>query len=409
MTVKRLFAVGFIFCMTAVAWFLLGSSVLVRSGVKNRDMKRVGERWGSPQAQKPPTIRNTDTNSLLTPESSDLRVDLKLDYRRLGLLWYSTYTVTFDGVYEVKNADALPVNITVVFEPPVERPAEDGGPAGPLRLDDFTLEEVGAPARGDGATTLRLGVPPGESKKVHLHYKSQGLGYWQYVFGDNVEHIRNFKLAATTDFRNVDFTTLSPTEPKVATANGWELTWKYDSTRAKGLTVTIDMPERQNPGELAWRVTFFAPVALLFFFTVMVVITVMKKVDVHPMNYFFIAAAFFAFHLLLSYLVDHIDVHAAFFISAAASVFLVVSYLRLVTGMRFALVEAGLSQLVFLVGFSYAFFYEGFTGLAVTIGSVITLFVLMQVTGRVRWDDVFKSSPPPATPWQQAPPPAPRP
>ena len=30
------------------------------------------------------------------------------------------------------------------------------------------------------------------------------------------------------------------------------------------------------------------------------------------MNYFFLSAAFFAFHLLLAYLVDHVDVHAAF-------------------------------------------------------------------------------------------------
>jgi hypothetical protein len=44
---------------------------------------------------------------------------------------------------------------------------------------------------------------------------------------------------------------------------------------------------------------------------------------------------------------------------------------------------------VFLVLFSYAFFFEGFTGLAITIGAIVTLFVLMQMTARVSWDDVF--------------------
>jgi hypothetical protein len=39
--------------------------------------------------------------------------------------------------------------------------------------------------------------------------------------------------------------------------------------------------------------------------------------------------------------------------------------------------------------FSYAFFLQGFTGLAITIGSVLTLFVVMQVTGRIRWADRF--------------------
>ena len=39
--------------------------------------------------------------------------------------------------------------------------------------------------------------------------------------------------------------------------------------------------------------------------------------------------------------------------------------------------------------FSYAFFFEGMTGLAITIGAVLTLFVLMQMTARVSWDEVF--------------------
>ena len=107
------------------------------------------------------------------------------------------------------------------------------------------------------------------------------------------------------------------------------------------------------------------------------------------MHYWFIAAAFFAFHLLLAYLVDHVSVHLAFAASAAVSVGLVVSYLRVVTGMRHALLGAGTAQAIFLVLFSYAFFFEGFTGLAITLGAIVTLFVMMQMTARVSWDDVF--------------------
>ena len=56
-------------------------------------------------------------------------------------------------------------------------------------------------------------------------------------------------------------------------------------------------------------------------------------------------------------------------------------------GWRLAMLEAGVTQVVFLVLFSYAFFFEGYTGLTVTVGAVITLFVLMQMTGRVKWDE----------------------
>ena len=155
----------------------------------------------------------------------------------------------------------------------------------------------------------------------------------------------------------------------------------------------MDAPNRPNPGPLAARITFFAPVGLLFFVTVMVILGVIRGRSLHPMNYFFLSAAFFAFHLLLAYLVDHLDIHAAFAISAATSVFLVVSYLRIVGGVRFAVLEAGIAQLVFLVLFSYAFFFEGFTGLAVTLGAVVTLFVLMQVTARVDWNAAFRKEP----------------
>jgi len=132
---------------------------------------------------------------------------------------------------------------------------------------------------------------------------------------------------------------------------------------------------------------------VFFFFFVIFIITTLRGNDLHPMNYFFLATAFFAFHLLLAYLVDHISIHLAFVVCSAVSVFLVVSYLRLVVGLRFAALEAGLAQLIYLVLFSYAFFFKGFTGLAVTIGAILTLFVVMQMTGRVRWSEKFASKP----------------
>lgn len=153
------------------------------------------------------------------------------------------------------------------------------------------------------------------------------------------------------------------------------------------------MPSRLQPGPLTARISFFAPVSLLFFFFVLFVISTVRQIDLHPMNYFFLACAFFSFHLLMAYLVDHISVHLAFAICSAVSVFLVVSYLRLVAGMRFAALEAGVAQLIYLVLFSYAFFFEGFTGLAITIGAILTLFVVMQVTGRIRWSDQFIRKP----------------
>ena len=68
----------------------------------------------------------------------------------------------------------------------------------------------------------------------------------------------------------------------------------------------MKLPEKLNPGPFAARVTFFAPVSLLFFLAVMVMVGTTSGTSLHPMHYWFIAAAFFAFHLLLAYLVDHV-------------------------------------------------------------------------------------------------------
>jgi inner membrane protein involved in colicin E2 resistance len=229
---------------------------------------------------------------------------------------------------------------------------------------------------------------------LKVSYRSQGLDSWHYNFGANVTQVRDFTLHMTTNFKDVDFpeNTLSPTE-KHETGNGWDLTWSFTNLLS-GYQIGMVMPEKLQPGPLAGRISLFAPVSLFFFFFLMLIITTIRGIELHPMNYFFLAAAFFSFHLLLAYLVDHVSIHVAFFICSAVSIFLVVTYLRLVVGIRFASGEAALAQFIYLVMFSYAFFLKGFTGLAITIGSIVTLFVVMQVTGRIRWKDKFKTETP---------------
>ena len=90
------------------------------------------------------------------------------------------------------------------------------------------------------------------------------------------------------------------------------------------------------------------------------------KRRIHPLNYFFFGCAFFAFHLLFAYLVDHVAIVPAFALASLVSLALVVSYARLFVGWRFALGEMAAAQLIYLVLFSFTFFWTGFTGLAIT-------------------------------------------
>ena len=164
----------------------------------------------------------------------------------------------------------------------------------------------------------------------------------------------------------------------------------------------MGMPSVANPGPVASRMSFFAPVSLLFFFSVLVLMGMVWRISLHPMNYFFLAAGCFAFQLLFAYLVDLIPVALAFGISAAVSLALVCGYLLAVTGRRFAQLGA-LAQFAYMILFSYSFFFEGLTGLTITIGAIVTLALLMGATARVNWAEKFGAK----TAFRGVPPPIP--
>lgn len=407
----RLLAIGFIYLCTALAWSTLGASVVSRTGEFDaRLSKEVAQLWGGRHTQMAPqvalarprqvteTVQGTDADGrvvhrevtrtvedrvALPLSSSRLQVGLKLQHRQKGLLWYDTYTVDLSGTYKVQNPDDEPRTVAAEFRFPSPDAIYDGFV--------FRLAGQDAPkgALSQGVTVSTVVPPHGEADLV-LAYRSRGLDDWTYAFApEGVSNVQDFALDMTTDFRRIDFPpgTVSPTT-KTPAGEGWRLGWRFESL-VTGQKIGLDLPNRLNPGPVAARITFFAPVSLLFFFIVMVILGVLSGRSLHPMNYFFLAAAFFAFHLLLAYLVDHLQIHASFLISSAVSLFLVVTYLRRGAGLRSTVREAALAQLVYLVLFSYAFFFEGYTGLTVTIGAVITLFVLMQLTARVDWGEVF--------------------
>ncbi len=422
---KRLFAIAFIFAVTSVAWVILGATTTNRSRSSDQRLRgRVSSTWGTTQQQQAPSayIERIETRVVQEPvsvserrpasdapaappvmrsrsESYRTRVPIALEqtrasvvfdleHRQKGLLWYATYGVTFSGSWRFRNT-ADDDAVTLEFLLPAEKAV----------YDDLRVRLNGAvvPYRTQGqAIVVAARVRPGDTTSLAVSYRSQGLDEWRYALGSDVTEVKDFDLTMRTNFDEIDFpeSTLSPTD-KHEIDGGWELRWHYTNLLS-GFQIGMDMPQKLQPGPLAGEISLFAPVPLLFFFAVLFIIVTIRRIDLHPMNYAFLAAAFFSFHLLLAYLVDHISIHAAFVIASVVSVALVVSYLRLAVGPRFAFVEAASAQIIYLVLFSYAFFFKGFTGLAITIGSVVTLFVAMQLTGRIRWSEVFASASPAA-------------
>lgn len=388
MTVGRLVAIALIFGIAAMAWFALGGSLEYRTGNADAALgERVEGLWGGPQSQTAPRFTLRQGRGPAVPleiAGSDITADFQLRQRRKGLLWYATYTVDFDAAYRIANPAAVPATATMEFA----FPSYDGAYDGFAVLVDGEQAPV---TYKDGMATASFALPPSAVVEVRTGYRTNGLDEWRYLPSpDGVGVVQDFTLTMTTDFTDIDYPPdgVSPTADPVRTDTGMGLTWHYDSL-VSGRPIGLVMPKPMNPGPLAARISFFAPVSLLFYFAALVLLTATSGIRLHPVNYAFLAAGFFAFHLLLAYLADHVDINLAFGIASATSVALCVGYLALVIGRGAALREIAVSQFVFLVLFSYSFFFEGFTGLAVTIGSVLTLAYFMAKTGRVDWEQVF--------------------
>lgn len=407
---KRLLVIGVIWLGCAVAWLVLGSTILMRSGATSSEqIEEVHLLWGRPLAQLPPraiyretllrreqitrndaegrpieteVTREQEVQTDVPVVQSKIAAALLLEHRRKGLNWFPTYTVDFRAHYAFENPTHQPRRIEMVFPLATENTIYDD-----LQVLDSAGQSIASTIAG-GFARWADDFAAGESREYTISYRSRGTSTWHYQLTAGTGQVRNFHLELDTNFKNVDFPpgTVSPSSHRTM-SRGWHGEWTWNSLVANA-PIGVSLPERLNPGPLASKITFFAPVSLLFFFFVVAVFATAQRRAIHPLNFFFFGLAFFAFHLLFAYLVDHLAILPSFVVASVVSIGLVTSYARLFVGWRFALREMGLAQLIYLVLFSFSFFWTGFTGLAITLGAVLTLFVMMQVTGRVKWEQV---------------------
>jgi hypothetical protein len=388
MSITRVAAVGLIFVLAWAGWWTLGYATAVRSmEAGGRLGAQVEALWGAPLVQQAPSFAaetpGADRARPVMPSKNDVQVSLRTDYRKKGLIWYPTYVCTFDGTYTLTNAEPVMQKLRLHFAFPAK-----GG-----TYDAFAVylngEKLVSPVDTEDGVREIVELNPGGTTEFRVVYTTRGLGAWRYRMDPVIGRVQNFTLHVDTNFRDVDYPDgcLSPMTVDT-TREGLALGWNATDL-ITGEDIGVVVPERLNPGPLTSRITYFAPVCLLFFFVLTAAIHVVYNINIHPMHYLFVAAGFFAFHLLLAYMAGLINIHLAFAIAALVSVTLVTSYLAAALRGRLPWKIAAAGQVFFLVLFSYSFFLEGVTGLTIAIGAVVTLAVLMRVTAHVNWEGVF--------------------
>lgn len=390
MNIKNLSAIILIFICTAAAWFLLCSALDNRTNnTHNKLLNEVQGNWGGAIVQPHPKLyyiapTSARAKRVIQPASSKIDVDLRYDPKKKGLLWYRTYVVDLNAEYVLKNPTPIRQTVFVVFDFP-----ESG-----MRYDKFALgigEKLTDKVPSNGSITESVMLEANAETTIRIGYRAAAMDHWEYSLAET-PRVQNFSLNMRTDFNeiNIPAGTESPTA-RESTETGWDFNWEYADVIGAN-AIGMDMPAALNPGPVAARITFFAPISLLFFFAVIVILSIVSGTNLHPMNYFFLGAGCFVFQLLFAYLLDLIPVHIAFAIAAVVSLGLVTGYLWLVAGRRFAL-PAGTAQFFYMVLFSYSFFFNGLTGITITVGSIITLAVLMVFTAKVDWHHAFKAQP----------------
>ena len=404
----RLLLLLAIFVFATLGWWLLGVTIGFRTeSIGGRASSAVNGLWGPPLAQAHPRAVYHDASGAveLLPAASKVSAEIAFKPRQRGFTRHSAYEVAFTGDYEFTN----PAQVTQKLRLELPLPGDH------VRLENFRFEVTGsdtpvqaAPAPESGQMSASVEVGPGKTVRLQTGYRARGLDQWRYTF-PNAARIQNFVLALHTDFADIDFPpdAGSPTRDLVQSGDQrWTVLWEYPdviAARAIGLVT----PQLLNPGPVAMRIAFWAPLSLAIFFLVLIITDVLHKVGLHPMNYLLIAAGFFAFPLLFAYLVDVVNVHFAFLLAASASLLLVSGYLRHVAGG--ALFRVALpTQLFYCVLFSYSFFLKGHTGLTLTLGGVVTLGLIMRFTAQVNWEEVLAAwRPQKAEPTPSEPPPLP--
>lgn len=391
MKIIHLFSSIVIVGCTTIAWFILASAMSQRTQESSQTMSQeVAGVWNPALEQKHPeawfeTPNAPGGKANILPATSDVQVDLKFVPKQRGLFRHRTYDVSFAARYEFSNPTRIPQTVYVSF--PL--------PAGAEKLEEFEFrlgEESGTESfkpGSSGVVTRAVLLPASGNVSLNVAYQTRGTDNWVYGFPDK-RRIAGFVLKMRTDFTEISFPvgTGSPRdEDRKLSDNGWSLTWNYPDVLAVP-SIGMEMPKLLNAGPVAARIAFFAPVSLVFFVTVVLLVGGLKGVPLHPMHVFFVAAGFFAFHLLFAYLVDLLPIYPSFAVAALVSVLLVCSYLKAVGGS--VLFKVALpAQIAYLVLFSASFFFDGLTGITLTVCGVATLALLMMLTAKVNWGSHF--------------------
>lgn len=366
------------------------------------------------QAQRRRVAREVVHRVYVLPENLLAEGVLLPDARRRGL--FETAGYSFDG--RLSGRFTLPAQVPAATRPEAQMVA--GTPFLLVEVSDtrglrrirMTLDghEL-KPQPGSGIDSARVGVhapvsdavrPPGMQMRFDIELQLGGSQRFDLVplGADTV-------FALNSPWPHPSFVGRFLPEKRAVRADGFEARWQTSAfstqARERWLACTGTCPARQNDADtlavalvqpvdiyaLADRATKYGHLFIGLTFALFAVYELMKRLSIHPVQYFLVGLALAVFFLLLLALSEHLGFGIAYAIAASACVLLIAAYGAAVlrSFKAGALIAAALGL---LYGALYGILQSEQN--ALLLGSTLVFAILagvMLLTRHIDWHQVF--------------------
>ena len=365
------------------------------------NLRSVKEIWGGEIIQRLPTFtyikkehidrvnqKTGETEKVLTDkhhnmgiEGQNISVDIKSNIREKGLLKYPGFNLTFNGKYTLKNLNPNTERLYFSFPLP-----QNAGNITDIKVKFQDKDYTDDPDFSDGIQWNGI-LARNESVVFEITYNAQGTETFKYAMGTGNSTIKNLDVELITDFKKSNIPDRSMVPTSIAGDNNeTKYVWQA-SNMVTGQSIALKFKIPGNYGKTVSKLFYYSPIALFLFLGLLLLYSISKGINLHPMHYLFIITGFLIFYLLGSYMVSYMSIIIAILISLAISASILLYYTYLIKKGKDIIKISCFGVFLFQWVFSTAFFVPEHTGFLITIASIVAFIFLIRSTASIDWTD----------------------
>ena len=212
MSIKKLIAIAIIFLGFSIAWMILGGVNQGRTWEQTQQsLKRVQNAYGGPLKINPPliyyeiikqkkgqvngfeTISSYTKKEFIDPSRTNVDIDLKLERKKIGNLWFPVFIAAYQGEYEY-NIESVPEEFRSqpIFLLPGLNSSESIYRDIEMKINDIAVQPL-SKLVANAPIELRSKMDSTSNVKVNFFYKTTGTDYILYALTGQHQPLQEFR------------------------------------------------------------------------------------------------------------------------------------------------------------------------------------------------------------------------